>query len=182
VVRQRVEPQRDLAVGAGGQVEPHERVAAVRVDANLDDQEVGPVAGDVRQHDLVEQPQVRGVAGAARERDVEGVAEATAGADLRRRARLRVEPAAVAVQRGVEDRLVPEKLLRAVAVMAVEVDDRDPLDAELALEDVDGDRDVVEDAEAAGPGTAGVVEAAAGVEGVVRLAPTATRARKSTPG
>src|SRR5207249_2788929 len=93
------------------------------------------------------------------------------GANLVGGAGAGVEASTVAVHRAVEDRLLPEQLLGAVAVVAVEVDDRDPLEPELAAQRPQRDHDVVEDAEAARAVARGVVEAAARVEGVIDLAP-----------
>src|SRR5207249_10993359 len=63
------------------------------------------------------------------------------------RARARID--ARLMQRVLEDGVVScEGILRAVAVMDVEVDDRDPLHAVLGLHVACGHRDVVEEAEA----------------------------------
>ena len=78
----------------------------------------------------------------AGQRDVDGRLVA-----LARPAGARVERPLV--QRDVEDgRVVPEDVLRPVAVVDVPVDDRDPLEAELGLRRARRDRDVVEEAEA----------------------------------
>ena len=87
------------------------------------------------------------VAGALGERDVDRRAVAVAGASLGPVAGARV--VRELVRREVEHaRVVVEDVLRAVAVMDVDVDDGDALDSRLFERARDGDGDVVEEAEA----------------------------------
>ena len=122
-----------------------ERVVDVRVEAGGDEQQVGLERAHRRLDHLGERAQVLVVAGAGRQRHVE------------RRLVARPRPAGARierplVQRDEEDGVVAaEDRLGAVAVVDVEVDDRDALEPELGLRVARRDGDVVEEAEAHRP-------------------------------
>jgi hypothetical protein len=105
------------------------------------------------EHDLRTEPLDRGRDGVVEGAEVLLVARAGAHRDVQRRLGLVARPSRARIERPlvqghVEDGVVREEdVLRPVAVVDVEVDDRDAADA-VRLERARGDRDVVEDAEA----------------------------------
>ena len=111
------------------------------VEARRDEQQLRLERGD-RALGLLERGEVRVVARAAGERDVQQRLALLVGA-----ARARVERPLV--QRDEEDRrVVADDVLRPVPVVDVPVEDRDAPEAELGLRPARGDRDRVEEAEA----------------------------------
>ena len=129
-----------------------------------------------RLHGVLERVEVLLVARAGGHRDVQG------------RVPLLRRPAASGIERPLVERaeedavVVPEDRLRAVAVVDVEVDDRDALEAELALRRARRDRDVVEQAEAHRPVGQRVVARAAGRARSRRGAPPRSPCRpRATP-
>ncbi len=136
-------------VPARGHTHVAERISGRRVEARGDQDEVRREETRDRQEYAVEGGEVLGVAHAAAPRHVDGVAAAGSAADLREGTRARVERGLV--RREVEDRgVLPEGVLRAVAVVEVPVDDEDPLGRPGELERARRDRDVVEEAESHG--------------------------------
>jgi len=112
--------------------------------------------------------EVGGVAGVHRQRHVHREAGTRARAGFVQRAGAGIEEAAVHVQRNFQDRLFVKDGLGAVSVMAVYVHDGDPfpgpgsrgnIRATIAMS--------LNNAKAGGPVDLRVVQAAAGVEGVI---------------
>ena len=138
----------ERAEAADGDRHAAERVGGRGVLAGADEQQLGPERPQHGRDHLVERVQVAVVAGPGGERDVD-VRPLAGGrpADLEQPAVRRVE--AVLVQRdGEHRRVVEEDRLGPVAVVHVPVEDRDALDAAVALRPAGGDRGVVEQAEA----------------------------------
>ncbi len=167
--------------GVPGRRDAHlaERISVGRVEARRDQDEVRREETRDRQQHAVEGGEVLGVAHAAAPRHVDGEAAAGAAADLRERPRARVERRLV--RREVEDRRVlPEGVLRAVAVVEVPVDDEDPLGGPGGLERARRDGDVVEETEAHGAVGLGVVAGRTDErESVRRAVPPAMPAARS---
>jgi hypothetical protein len=165
-VGQVVEPPGELPVGADGQPEVGQRVGVVGVAAELGDQQLRLERADQRRHHRVERGEVQVVGGARRQRQVGDGAAGGALADLvgEPGAGEQVAPGLVHRDRQ-HPGLLGEDRLDPVAVVDVDVDVGDPLDA-LLQQPGDRHRRVVVDAEAAGPVAHGVVEAAGGREGV----------------
>ena len=109
-----------------------------------------------REHDVLEQGEPDFLVGAGGNREVDRVALALAGPEVRRGAAARVDPGLVDADE--EDVGAPaERLGGAVAVVDVPVEDEHALGPELADRQLGGDRDVVEEAEAHRPPRFGVV-------------------------
>ena len=125
------------------EVDLGQRIAVMRVEAGGNDDQVRPEIVERRQDARLERLAKDVAAGAGRQRRVDDVAGAGlvlgAGAGIERHL----------VGRAVEHRrIVPEDVLRAVAVMDVPVDDGDALGAMLLLRMAGGDRGIVEQAKA----------------------------------
>ena len=109
-------------------------------------------SSDDGQDQLLQDVQEPLVGGLRRQGDVDRRSQGIGPAELVGEARARVEGPAVLVDGDVERvGVVPVDVLRAVAVVAVRVDDGDPLVAVLAPEVLDHDGLDVDVAEAAGP-------------------------------
>ena len=126
-----------------------DRIAGEGVGAVADDQQVGREAGD-RASAVVERRQIGGQVGAARQRQVERRALAVALAGLVGMApEERIVGRRIGVDRGEEDvAALVENVLGAVAVMIVDVEDRDRA-VPAATRRLGGDRGIVEVAIAA---------------------------------
>ena len=140
---------------AGAEGHAPERVVPVGVEAGRDENELRVEGPADRLHDLPVGAAVLAVTQAGRHREVDGEAAAFPLPHLVEGARAGV--VRELVRRDEEDpRVPPERLLRAVAVVDVEVDDGDPLQA--AGEGRGGAHGhVVEEAEAHGPARGRVV-------------------------
>ena len=160
LVGDRDQPLCDRRKRAGRQRERRQRVVHAGVDARDDQHEVGLEGLECRDHDAVDRVQVAAVAGARGQRHVDVRAlGAGAAASLRAAGVGREHPVLVHGDREhrgvvVEDRLGP------VAVVGVDVDDRDPLHAR-SLGGGRRDGDVVEDAEPVAGVARGVMAGAA---------------------
>ncbi len=132
---------RELAKALGGELEIGKWVGDVRVEAAGDDQQLGLEAPDCPLDDSP-RLEVRGVAGARRQRQVDhglALVVGAAAAGVKR----------PLVERDEQDRgIVCDEILRPVAMVDVPVDDRDPLDLEVLLRPPCGDRRRAEQAEA----------------------------------
>ncbi len=118
----------------------------------------------------VERPQPPRVGSTRRESDIDGGALRLRAAGVAREAGAGEEHLPGLVQRDRQHpRVVVEDRLDAVAVVDVDIDVRDPLDA-LVEQPLDAHRDVVVDAEPARPVAHGVVQAARDVGAVQALA------------
>ena len=164
---QLAEPPVDLAVPVDGEPEVGQRVFAVGVGAALGDQQLRAERREQRRHDRVERAQPARIARARRQREVDGVARGLAVAVLARPARAGPQRHGVLVQRDREHPgVVVERRLHAVAVVDVDVDVGDALEA-VVQQPGDGDRAVVVDAEARGPVGHRVVQPARDVDGAL---------------
>src|SRR5438445_2114200 len=100
------------------------------VEAGGEEDRVGTIGVDDPDDLVFDGGEVRDVAFAAIERNVVRVAASLADADLVRGAGAGIER--VAMHRGVEDVIaVVKEMLGSVAVVDIEVEDEDPLDARL---------------------------------------------------
>ncbi|KGX96322.1 hypothetical protein Y023_5101 [Burkholderia pseudomallei A79D] len=120
-----------------------ERIERVRILPRRHENELRRERLDERQHQLVERVPIARVARAGRQRHVRVVARARAAARLARLAAVDREIRRLVQRHEQYRRIVVERLLRAVAVMHVPVDDRHPLDAVRGLRMARRDRDVV---------------------------------------
>src|SRR6476659_7079131 len=142
-----------------------ERIALMSIEAGRDDDELGSECVERGQNPVLECLAQFHATVACSERRVEdvahpGFADRAGAREQRHLMRTGVENARI----GVED------LLRAVAVVDVEIDDRDPLQPVITLRVSRADTDVVEQAEPHGPFGFGVVaRRAARDEGVLHL-------------
>jgi len=151
-------------IGPVAELEVCERVIRVSVRAELHDEDLRVVLPDAAKPGI-ERCKERPVAGASREREIDGVPCALAPSALVRRARSWKETAVVFVERDDEHVLFPEDRLRAVAVMSVDVEDRDTADA-VVPQIPHRDGDVIEKAEPRGAVRMRVVETAGRIENV----------------
>ena len=136
---------------------PHatQRIARVGVEAGGQQNQIGVERGDHRYDELAHRPVVVGVAGAGFEGHVQRAPEPLGAADVIDRSRPRIE--GVLVERDVQHGgVVVEHPLRAVPVMHVVVDDRDPLEPRRARRGR-RHRDAVEQTETHGPIRLGVM-------------------------
>src|SRR3954453_3797789 len=148
-------------------VERHQQVCqwveSMCVAAVLRDEHLRRELTDEWWHHCMERAQPSGVTGARGKRDVDRRAASLVATGLVREAGAREQRAAGLVQADRQHAwVVPERRLHAIAVMHVDVDVRDPLDA-LAQQPCDGDRRVVVDAEARSGRRHRVVQAACDV-------------------
>ncbi len=126
-----------------------ERVHSRSVITGRDDHQLWTVAGERRSHDPLDRRQVGALATAGRQRNIDVGPRACARSILLHRAGIRRE-VAVLVQRDREHgRVLVERLLDAVAVVDVPIDDRHALQPAGVAGVCGGDRGVVEDAEPA---------------------------------
>ena len=136
-----------------GEVEIGERVAVMRVEARGNDHELGSVFIEPRQDAVLESGlELVAVVARAQRRIDDGIVFAAladgAGAGKQRHL----------MRRAIHHRLVgPENLLRAVAVMHVEIDDRNARDAVMVLRMARGNGGIVEQAEPHRPRRLGVM-------------------------
>ena len=130
----------------GFDIELRQRIAAMPVEPGGDDHQFGGEAVERRQNALAPGRTKLGTAAAGGQRHVHHVARDAAFA---REAGAGIER--ILVRRGIEERrLRLDDGLRSLAVMNVEVDDRHTFDGKRGLRMPRTDRDVVEEAEAAG--------------------------------
>ncbi len=164
-MRAPVHPRRGRALRVDGHVEVGQRVLAVRVAPVLGHEHLGAERAQHGRHDGVDRAQPAGAVGAARSATLTAVPSAP-GPRGRSGDPSREERRAALVDGDGEDaRVVPERVLHAVAVVGVEVDVRDALDA-VVEQAPDRDGRVVVDAEARRRTRLRVVHAARDVHGV----------------
>ena len=146
-VGRRLDRRNERAVAVDAQPLAGDLLGEVRVEASRDEDQLRTVPPQCRHDDLLEGAPVRAVAGPMRHRNVDVVAAPRPTARLGGGARARIER--VLVRRDVEHAgFGVERVLCAVAVVHVEIDDRHPLDA-VPLARVRGRHgDVVQQAEA----------------------------------
>lgn len=120
---------RDPGVVLGAQIQRRQRIAVMRIEAGGDDQQLGAEFFQPRQDQALERGTEFGPAVLGRERCIDDgvvIAALALGAGARKQRHL--------VRRAVHHgRVRPEDVLRAVAVMHVEIDDGGALDAVFAL-------------------------------------------------
>ena len=150
--------------GAGGELETGQRIAAHAVDADLGEEDIGAIGRKQRQHHPGKGLFEDQVVGVAQKRDIDRVAVAGPLPQFVGEPGLRVKVLAGLVQRDGQDPVGGvEGLLHPVAMMGIEVEIGDPQAP--PDQGADGNRRVVEVAEAGGARRLGVVIAAGGVEG-----------------
>ena len=103
------------------------------------------------------------------ERHVQIVAIPRASTSIAGRTGPWIERSAIAVDRDRQDVFVVEERFGSVAMVTVEVDDRDPSVAKFALERSNRDHHVIERAEAGGSFALGVVQATSRIESTLEL-------------
>ena len=146
----RAQSRRGMAVRVLGEPQVGDGVAGEAVGAALEDHELGRMPLEMRL-DHGPRGQEFVVARAGRQGQVELAAHGRAGADLVRRTGARVQESPVLVRVGEDQRrVVLEGVEDAIAMVRVDVDVGDARQPVLALQHLDDDSDVVEDAEARG--------------------------------
>src|SRR4051812_28321688 len=146
-----------LVVDRGREREVTDRIVAVRVEPERHDHDIARRGRD-RLEPAVQRDDIGLVVGAGRERQVQGRAAPLPLAPLVDTTQEeRVLALRIGMERDVQDIApAPEDLLRPVAVVVVDVEDRDPL-AGCPDDRLGGDRGVVEEAVAAGHRSARVM-------------------------
>ncbi len=163
---------REVCVAGGGEVDVAERVEGVRVEAGGEEEELRLVVEESGDDVLGEGVVVVLVVAPGGHGEVEGVAAALADAGFVGEAGVWVLGVGVFMD-GDDERVAAlfEEVLRAVAVVDVEVDDGDAFELVCGEQVVCGERDVGVEAEAHGAVCLGVVAGRSdGAEGVGELA------------
>ena len=137
---------RDLAVRLFRDAHAAERIASMGIESGRQQDRLRLVVVDGAHDHVFDAAEIRGIAEALRERNVERVAAAFAFTDFVRRAGTRIKRKAV--HRRIEDIVpIPEQCLRSIAVMNVEIEDEHALDAGLLAHPLGHASDRVEETE-----------------------------------
>ena len=164
VVGERTHPRGQLSKVGQGQAQADQRIGAMTVRADNDEDDLRPVGRDRWHYPAVEGALVGCAIRSPFEWNVEIEAKPLAPTGGIRGTSAGIKPTTKSVHGHRENWLVEKDCLGTVAVMAVQIDNSDPFDATFLLEETDRDRDVVERTKTGDPVAVGVVEAAGRVE------------------